>query len=367
MPTVVPISSPNATELKAKWQTLRRNDPQLRIHEAAEHLGVSEAELLATGCGENVTRLKGDSGQLIHSLPRLGRVLAVTGNRHAVLEKRGHYGNVSITGNRGLVLTDQIDLRLILKHWCLGFAVQEEVEGKPRLSLQFFDREGGAAHQVFLTEESRHHAYEAAVECYCAKDQSPGQVVGSLPAAAQEKSDGTIDRAGLMNAGRGMQDIDDFFHVLETFEAGHTQALRLADRALAYPVAASSLALVLERACATKTPIRVLVGNRGAIQVHSGPVRCLRRTGPWLVALDENFSLHVREQCIASAWVVRQPPMDGAVTSLELYDEADEPIVSLSGQRQPGDVEPESWRRFLAELPALDVPALMRSARRQRR
>jgi hypothetical protein len=41
--------------------------------------------------------------------------------------------------DRGLALADLIALSLLLSHWWLRFTIQEEIEGKTRLSLRFFD------------------------------------------------------------------------------------------------------------------------------------------------------------------------------------------------------------------------------------
>ena len=38
-------------DLKQAWKNLRGENPKIRIRNAAEELGVSEAELLATDCG----------------------------------------------------------------------------------------------------------------------------------------------------------------------------------------------------------------------------------------------------------------------------------------------------------------------------
>jgi len=43
-----------------------------------------------------------------------------------------------VTGPHGLVLGPDIDLRLFLGQWKLGFAVREPLKGGERLSLQFF-------------------------------------------------------------------------------------------------------------------------------------------------------------------------------------------------------------------------------------
>jgi len=45
-------------DLKEKWEALKAENPHVRIRNAAAQLGVSEAELLATGVGEGVTVLK---------------------------------------------------------------------------------------------------------------------------------------------------------------------------------------------------------------------------------------------------------------------------------------------------------------------
>ena len=43
-------------ELAERWQALKQDNPNVRIRNAAEVLGVSEAELLATRIGQGVTR-----------------------------------------------------------------------------------------------------------------------------------------------------------------------------------------------------------------------------------------------------------------------------------------------------------------------
>ena len=45
-------------QLKEGWAALRAAEPKLRIRDAAQRLGVSEAELLATRTGQGVTRLR---------------------------------------------------------------------------------------------------------------------------------------------------------------------------------------------------------------------------------------------------------------------------------------------------------------------
>jgi putative hemin transport protein len=72
--------------------------------------------------------------------------------------------------------------------------------------------------------------------------------------------------------------------------------------------------------------------------------------GPWLNVLDPGFNLHLREDHIASAWVVRKPTSDGLVTSLELFDAQGETIAMFFGERKPGRAELCAWRELIDEL-----------------
>jgi putative hemin transport protein len=67
----------------------------------------------------------------------------------------------------------------------------------------------------------------------------------------------------------------------------------------------------------------------------------------WLNILDPDFNLHVQEQAIASAWVVRKPTVDGIVTSLELYAHDESLILTVFGKRKPGIPENLTWRALV--------------------
>src|SRR5690606_40760120 len=58
-------SSDLTTSLKQRWEELKSENPHLRIRNAADQLGVSEAELLLTNIGKGVTRLKNDVAQIL--------------------------------------------------------------------------------------------------------------------------------------------------------------------------------------------------------------------------------------------------------------------------------------------------------------
>jgi putative hemin transport protein len=83
------------------------------------------------------------------------------------------------------------------------------------------------------------------------------------------------------------------------------------------------------------------------VQIHTGPVVNIKPVGPWINVLDDEFNLHVRQDQVASAWVVRKPTVDGTVTSLELFDPRGETIALIFGERKPGHPEAALWRALV--------------------
>lgn len=346
-----------ASNLKARWLALRDDNPGLRPSDVADKLGVTEAELVAARCGDGVRRLDGPWGDLIQDLPGLGIVMALTRNESAVHEKVGCFDKISIFQNMGLVLNEDIDLRIFLNHWHAGFAVSDDTRGTVRQSLQFYDVDGTAVHKVYLREESNHEAFEALVEKYLHADQSAGQ--RSLPRAKPpaDRPDADIDRVVLRDRWRALQDVHDFHAMLQELGAGRVQAFRLVGDDLAYRVDKDGFRTALEKAAEAETPIMIFAGSPGVIQIHTGPVRKLKEVGPWYNVLDPGFNLHLRQDRVASAWVIKKPTRDGVVTSLEIFGADDQQIAWMFGKRKPGKPESEDWRTLVNALEPDGVPA----------
>jgi putative hemin transport protein len=147
-----------------------------------------------------------------------------------------------------------------------------------------------------------------------------------------------------------MRDTHEFFGMLGTFKVGRVQALRLIGPEFARELPARALRGALEAASTDKTPIMVFVGNRGCIQIHTGPVKRLLDTNGWLNVLDPDFNLHLREPAVARVFSVRKPTDDGVVTSIEAFDGRDRTILLMFGERKPGKPELAAWQSLVARL-----------------
>lgn len=340
------------TTLKTQWQALKATTPHLRIRNAADQLGVSEAELLATQIGETVIRLQPEFAAILTEIATLGKVMALTRNEECVHERKGVYLNPDFSSPfAGLFVGEDIDLRIFLSAWDKAYAVSETSEHGTRKSLQFFGKDGLAIHKIYLTTDSNEEAFDALVEKYKSENQETTESTTEVPAVANEKPDAEIDVEGFQKAWIELKDTHEFFGMLKKFGVTRTQALRLAPNDyFAKKVEKEVIVTLLEEAAKQKLPIMVFVGNRGNIQIHTGTVRKTMWHGTWFNVMDPDFNLHLDMSKIAQTYIVRKPTEDGVVTAVEVFNEKGDIIVQFFGKRKPGIPELEGWREIVAGL-----------------
>ncbi|WP_334181080.1 hemin-degrading factor [Pseudomonas nitroreducens] len=344
-----------ASELYRAWQALRAEKPRLRARDAAHHLAVSEAELMASRLGVDAVRLRTDWAELLPALGELGQVMALTRNEHCVHERKGPYRDVTVSANgqMGLVVSPDIDLRLFLGGWASAFAVSEETAHGTQRSIQVFDRQGTAVHKVFLTEQSDLAAWGPLVRSFTAAEQRADLELVPLEPKAVALADGEIDVAALREGWAALKDTHHFFALLKKHKVQRTQALRLAGREWAEPLDTAELPRLLEAAGASQLPIMLFVGNAHCIQIHTGTVENLKWMDNWFNVLDPLFNLHLKTPGVVELWRVRKPSSDGVITSWEAFDAQGELVLQVFGARKPGVPELQGWRELAESFPAL--------------
>ena len=334
-------------DLKEKWEALKAENPHVRIRNAAEELGVSEAELLATNVGEGVTVLKPEFQNILTQAEQLGKVMALTRNDECVHERKGTYQNGDFSSPHAqLFVGEDIDLRIFLNHWKFAFAV---IEGD-RKSLQFFGKDGLALHKIYLTKDSNEAAFDAILEKFKADEQHSSFASETVAPKAEEKPDTEIDMEGFQNAWKSLKDTHDFFMMTRKFGVSRTQALRLAPEGFTKKIDSSKVVNVLEDASEKELPIMIFVGNRGIIQIHTGNVKKTLWHQQWFNVMDPDFNLHLDVTKIAEAWIVKKPTEDGEVTAIEVFNKEGDFIVQFFGKRKPGIPELQEWKDLVAGL-----------------
>ncbi|ESX43559.1 hemin-degrading factor [Mesorhizobium sp. C416B] len=334
-----------------------KDNPKIREHDLAARLGISEAELVAAHCGHGAVRIEPRVDDLLTGLEAAGEVMAVTSNESAVHQKIGVYGKV-VTGNQhAILLGDEIDLRIFPKAWAYGFAVEKREGAEIRRSLQFFDATGEAMHKAHLTPASNLQAYQDLTAELVSPDQEP---IISLEASGARDNAVSPDHATTVDDLREhwgrLSDVHQFYHMLKTLKLSRCQAMRMADEDDAWLLDNDAIGALFQQAAEDEMPIMCFVGNRGCIQIHSGPIRSVKQIGPRINVLEETFHLHLRTHRIREVWAVRKPTRDGHVTSIEAYGADGKMIIQFFGTRKEGEREGSDWR-FLAEsLPRVPGP-----------
>jgi len=335
----------------------RTEDPKSRERDLAAQLGISEAELVAAHCGDGVVRIEPRVNDLLTGLEAVGEVMALTRNESAVHEKIGVYDKVVAGNHNAMVLGENIDLRVFPKVWAHGFAVEKRAGDEIRRSLQFFDGAGEAVHKVHLRPASSLYAYQKLVASLESSNQEPTIAISGH--ASDNEGEATATTANLddlRDRWSRLTDVHQFFGMLKTLKLSRRQAVRMIGTDYAWLLDNDAVRAMFHHAAEGELPIMCFVGNRGCIQIHSGPVKSIKPMGPWINVLDETFHLHLRTDHIHEVWAVRKPTKDGHVTSLEVFGAEGEMIIQFFGKRHEGESERDDWR-FLAEnLPRIPSP-----------
>lgn len=339
-------------DLRTRWEAHRLLHPHTYRYDVAKAIDASEAELVALDCGTTATRLAGDWREVLKTFHRLGRVMCLTRNEHAVHERKGFFRPVSFNEQVGLVLDEGIDLRLFMSRWAHGFAVINPDGKTYKRSFQFFDETGDPVHKVFVSD-AESETFDSIAEAFTARDQTPELEVQARREPVSPRTDDAVDVELLRESWGSLKDTHDFHPMLRRLEVARTQACRLVGGQYAERLSKEAHRDLFRRASERALPIMVFVGNAGCIQIHTGAVTRLMEARGWFNILDPDFNLHLKESGVAEVWLTRKPTVDGVVTGVELFDAAGREIALIFGKRKPGLPELEAWRELAESLPRL--------------
>ncbi|MFT2112445.1 hemin-degrading factor [Marinomonas sp. 2405UD68-3] len=338
--------------LKKQWDELRAASPELRIRNAAEALGVSELELLLLSPIEHRVRLRTEVETILRRVETLGEVMALSRNDQAVHERTAEYKGLKVLGDAmGLYLGD-MDLRLFLAHWVHVVAVFEPTAKDVRRSLQFFDAAGGAIHKIYATDTTDLAQWNALVSDMTSEDQA-ATVALSVIKEARFPNNGTDNSSDVRSRWSQLKDVHEFNDLLKTLQIDRLESLEKVGLEYAQPIALDSVEIALEKAKGIQLDIMVFVGNKGIVQIYTGPVNKLVRMKQWFNVLDAKFNLHLDTTQITSCWRVKRPSVDGVITSIDCFNAKRELIISLFGARKPGQKELSEWQALVAGLEAI--------------
>ncbi|MEY8829809.1 hemin-degrading factor [Sedimentitalea sp. XS_ASV28] len=328
------------------------DNPKTRERDLAESLGISEAELVAARVGRGATRLEAHPDGIMAAACELGEVMALTRNRSVVHEKTGVYANYHSGVHASMILNDEIDLRIFPKHWNHAYAVEKPTDAGLRRSIQVFDAAGDAVHKIFLRERSDLDAWARAVEQLRHAEQTEILSVAARPPVEAARSNpAKLDV--LRQEWARLTDTHQFLTLTARLRMNRLGAYRIAGAPFVRQLEPGAVVDMLQAVQAEGIGIMVFVGNRGCIQIHSGPIQTLRPMGPWQNVLDAGFSLHLRQDHVAEVWAVDKPTKRGPAVSVEAFDAEGGLIFQIFAVGKEGNDDRPAWREIVAGLPDL--------------
>ena len=333
-----------------KIRQARLDNPKMRERDLADKLGITEAQLLAAHLGQGVTRLSSDLDKLVPAVMRLGEVMALTRNDSCVIEKTGVYEDYRGGPHAALVVNDDIDLRMFPRHWTFAFAVEKSLsDGGLRRSVQVFDAAGDAVHKIFLTIASVTEEWPNLVQDLRLEPQgSPLALIAREPTEAAK---GDVAKADQLRAEWDkITDTHQFLQMVRKLKMNRLGAYRIAGAPYVRQLQTSAVQELLESAREEALSIMIFVGNRGCIEIHTGPFETLKPMGPWLNVLDPRFNLHLRNDHIAEVWQATKSTRRGDAVSVEAFDAEGGLILQMFGVLAQPD-EAEKWNTFVSALP----------------
>jgi len=337
-------------KLIEQWENLKKKFPNIRIKDAADLIGVSEAQLLSTKVdGKKIVKLNNRFESQFHALQELDQVMALTRNEYVVHETKGIYKNISFNSHIGIVLGSNIDLRIFVGQFAYSFAVQTDKKHKSFYSIHFFNKYGKAIHKVYLIGKKNIAEYFVFVDKFRVSNQLSHFKLTNNTNQIEEFNT-KIDQKSFLKDWSNLKDTHDFYPLLEKYKVERLHALEIAEGFYTEKIPNKQINLLLKNVVKLKIPIMIFVSSGGVIQIFTGYIRNVKKIGEWLNILDKKFNLHIKEAGIEHSWVVKKPTVDGTVTSFELFDQDRKPIVSIFGKRKPDNPELGSWRKVINDI-----------------
>lgn len=336
----------NLETLKLAYDELITSKGRRYTRDAAKELGVSEAELCVALPGRSMLDTR--FAEMVKRFGELDRAKVISRNENAVIEKWGRIEEIDMgDGHVGQIVGEDIDLRLFVRAWRTALLVKETLPKSVRTSLQIFDLHGDSVLKVFAETDEGAATLEAIAKDH-ASDGAVSVEPREAPKVPPQPSEETI--AAFRADWDAMTDTHAFFSILRKHGLPRLRGLEVAGESRAREVPGGAFESLLVQASEREMPIMVFVGNRGALQIHSGPVKRITRDAGYLNVLDARFNLHVRDDRIVRAFVVRKPTVDGIVTSLEIFDAEGEAIALVFSKRKHHQPEQAWWGELCASL-----------------
>lgn len=270
--------------------------------------GIAPSNIIRTNTGYKI-RLGTDWPSMLNSLPILGNILIVTGNRTAVLGNTSVYPLLEYHEHRGSSMDGRFDFEFL--PWGKAFATVQERRGKAAFHVEFHDYAGEVMHRLCLTDASHWEPLIEWTQCHQGEEKSA---------------------AGRME--------------LPPWRWRTVQQRHWFDYDEVTVVAEEALPCLLQAAMEKEQTINVVAGNEGAVQSAEFIPKTIHPHAEWTFASDDMTGLHFQMAAIDDVIIhdVQCPYHKTRISSLKCFDESGNLVLAITA---PAGMRNERWNDFL--------------------
>jgi putative hemin transport protein len=326
------------------FHDIRKSFASLRVEKNHRHreiaslLNVTEVELLDSHVGvtklesiksfpnlARAIRLKPSWSSIIQDSQGFGEVMSLTRNAHAVHENLAFYKHASSSDGVGMVLSEELTMRLMYERWEHGYLFEECKSTVVQRSIQFFDEFGTSIHKIFLMPHSHHWFFDELAKRWADSNQEPGIIVHEKLAHDQQINQGALAS------------------IIEERHANQKESINL-----------DVVQSLLRSSVELKLPLIITVQNDGANQSHDGILGEIRDHNNWLHLINEQFNCHLQLAQMPKICINHQE----SPYSIEMINEEGFLLASIAVSTKATPADRQAWEDLLDKIKIREMSLL---------
>jgi putative hemin transport protein len=326
------------------FHDIRKSFASLRVEKNHRHreiaslLNVTEVELLDSHVGvtklesiksfpnlARAIRLKPSWPSIIQDSQGFGEVMSLTKNAHAVHENLAFYKHTSSSDGTGMVLSEELTMRLMYERWEHGYLFEECKSTVVQRSIQFFDEFGTSIHKIFLMPHSHHWFFDELAKRWADSNQEPGIIVHQKLAHDQQINQGALAS------------------IIEERHANQKESINL-----------DVVQSLLRSSVELKLPLIITVQNDGANQSHDGILGEIRDHNNWLHLINEQFNCHLQLAQMPKICINHQE----SPYSIEMINEEGFLLASIAVSTKATPADRQAWEDLLDKIKIREMSLL---------
>lgn len=345
---IKPIDTVTSEDIHLAWLESGEAHPWKHILRVAELFRLSPAEVVASGCGSNVTRLCGDWRDLFLSMVR-GRSLEMTvGWGDCVMHSVMSLETLSVLDNKIWLDEGDSGLEIEARRIQTGFAVWGTGGNDARDAFWFFDIEGAPVLMIYAVGGDQ-QLYRSLRTRFIHPIQTPSQTVLRTVSRVSTAAVLPLDADPMKLNWATLRYWKEISGLIHRYGISYDTALKTLGPPLAREVAPDSLRLLLEVGEDQMLPLWVSLLGAGAAITWAGDVIVASGENHSINGSGRQMQLSMDAQELDRAWLVELPGAD-LPPMVEFFDGRGRHILSLSVPPQSTSRDNRVWRDTLEAL-----------------